>query len=111
MIIVYTTSPDIETARKLAQGLIGERLAACAHIGAPIEAIYRWQGQTETAQEIPLTIKTMRSRYPALQSWLLAHHPYEVPEIVAVDVIEASPAYCRWMQSQTEIDSGEPIPL
>lgn len=111
MIIVYTTSPDYETARKLAQGLIDERLAACVHIGAPIEALYRWQGQNEITKEIPLTIKTARSRYPALQSWLLAHHPYEVPEIVAVLAAEALPAYNNWVQSQVKTSPDEAIPL
>ena len=102
MLIVHTTLPDQAAAEALAQQLIEHRLAACVHVGAPIQARYRWQNKIETATEIPLTIKTARARYPALERYLKAHHPYEVPEIVAVAVAEALPAYRDWVQSESE---------
>ncbi|MDR2709763.1 MAG: divalent-cation tolerance protein CutA [Burkholderiales bacterium] len=100
MLIVHTTLSDRAAAEAMAQQLIENRLAACVHIGAPIQAHYRWQGKAETAVEIPLAIKTSRARYPALEHYLKAHHSYEVPEIVAVAVVEALPAYYTWVQCE-----------
>jgi|GEM_PF-1549155 len=70
MLIVHTTLPDQAAAEALAQQLIEHRLAACVHIGAPIQARYRWQDNIEAASEIPLAIKTAHARYPALERYL-----------------------------------------
>ncbi|MDR0247099.1 MAG: divalent-cation tolerance protein CutA [Burkholderiales bacterium] len=102
MLIVHTSLPDQAVAETLAQQLIEHRLAACVHIGAPIRAYYRWQGKTEIATEIPIIIKTARARYTALERYLKAHHPYEVPEIVAIPVTKALPAYYGWVQHESD---------
>ncbi|MCL2297845.1 MAG: divalent-cation tolerance protein CutA [Proteobacteria bacterium] len=102
MLIVHTSFPDQATAEALAQQLIEHRLAACVHVGAPIQAYYLWQGKVEAATEIPLIIKTSRVRYTALEHYLKAHHPYEVPEIVAIPVTKALPAYYGWVQRESE---------
>ncbi len=102
MLIVYTTLPDNNTANRFALALIEQRLAACVHIGAPLTAVYRWQDVIEQATEIPLAIKTPRAHYPALQAWLEEHHPYEVPEIIAVTVSDVLPVYLKWVQQETK---------
>ncbi|MDR2017262.1 MAG: divalent-cation tolerance protein CutA [Burkholderiales bacterium] len=104
MLIVHTSLPDQAAAETLAKQLIEHRLAACVHIGAPIRAYYRWQGKIECATEIPLTIKTARIRYAALEHYLKAHHPYEVPEIVATPITKALPAYYGWVQHECDDD-------
>ncbi|MDR0246832.1 MAG: divalent-cation tolerance protein CutA [Burkholderiales bacterium] len=108
MLIVHTSLPDQAAAETLAQQLIEHRLAACVHIGTPIRAYYRWQGKTEITAEIPIIIKTARVRYAALEHYLKTHHPYEVPEIVAIPITKALPAYYGWVQRES--DDAPPLP-
>ncbi|QDF95409.1 divalent-cation tolerance protein CutA [Azoarcus sp. DD4] len=96
-LIVITTLPDAEHAAALAARVVEERVAACVNILAPCTSVYRWQGQVETATEVPLLIKTAAARYPALEAVIRAHHPYELPEIVAVPVERGLPAYLDWV--------------
>jgi periplasmic divalent cation tolerance protein len=100
-ILVLTSLPDVEAARRIARELVEARLAACVQIGAPVESLYHWQGRLETATEIPLAIKARRDAFPALSQAIRERHPYELPEIVAVDLIDALPAYLRWIEDET----------
>lgn len=99
-IIVITTLPDRPSADRLARHLVDTRLAACASVLAPCHSVYRWQGSVETAEEIPMLIKTTRRSYPALEFSLREAHPYEVPEILAVEA-SGLPAYLDWVVSET----------
>ena len=85
ILLVLTTLPDQTTAETLASALVESRLAACVNILQPCRSIYRWQGTVETADEVPLLIKTTEARYPALEAAIRARHPYEIPEIIALD--------------------------
>ena len=100
-ILVISNLPDRESAEKLALWLVEQRLAACVNVLAPCTSAYRWQGKVETASEIPVLIKTTRERYPALESAIRAHHPYELPEIIAVSLSAGLPAYLEWLQTET----------
>ncbi|MBE7522923.1 MAG: divalent-cation tolerance protein CutA [Burkholderiales bacterium] len=100
-ILVLTSLPDADTARRLARGLIEARLAACVQVGAPVESLYHWQGRLETANEIPLVIKTTAAAWPALLAAIRERHPYELPEIVAVPIIDGLPGYLDWIDAQT----------
>jgi len=100
-ILVLTSLPDADTARRLARGLIEARLAACVQVGAPVESLYHWQGRLETANEIPLAIKTNAAAWPALLAAIRERHPYELPEIVAVPIIDGLPGYLDWIDAQT----------
>ncbi|WP_231137316.1 divalent-cation tolerance protein CutA [Chromobacterium paludis] len=97
--------PDAETAERIAETLVSERLAACVNILAPCRSVYRWQGAVERADEVPLLIKTRRDAYAKLEARLLALHPYEVPEIVAWPLAQGLPAYLTWV-SQSVLSSG-----
>ena len=99
-IIVLTNLPDATSAQALARELVTQRLAACVNILAPCQSVYRWEGEIETAQEIPLLIKSTRARYSALQAAILAHHPYELPEIVAVPVALGLAGYLDWVAAE-----------
>lgn len=103
VLIVLTNVPDEETARNIAEVLLQERLAACVNILAPCSSIYRWQGQIETASEIPLLIKTAQDRYATLQSRLDELHPYGVPEIVAWRPDAVLPQYFDWVIGETRV--------
>jgi len=100
-ILVLTNLPDPQSAARLAETLVGARLAACVNILAPCASVYRWQGEIETAQETPLLIKTSRSQYGKLEQAIRAGHPYELPEIVAVPIEAGLPAYLDWVAAET----------
>lgn len=99
-LIVITNLPDRQSADRLARHLVDARLAACANIFPPCHSVYRWEGKVETAEEIPMLLKTTRRNYPALESSLRDAHPYEVPEILAVEA-DGLPAYLDWVVAET----------
>lgn len=102
ILLVFTHLPDAGSAQTLAANLIEQRLAACVNILAPCRSVYRWQGKIETAEEVPLLIKTSADRYAALEKAIRAQHPYELPEIVAVPVSGGLPAYFDWVIQECE---------
>ena len=100
-LLVFSTFPDPETARRLAQTLVGERLAACANLLPAVESIYRWKGAVENAPEVMAILKTTTESYPRLEARLKELHPYELPEIVAVSPVGGLPGYLRWVEEST----------
>ncbi len=101
VLLVLSSLPDQESAQRLADALLAQRAAACVNILAACTSVYRWQGQVETAQEVPLLIKTTRGAYPGLEKIIREHHPYELPEIIAVPVEAGLPGYLRWVAQET----------
>jgi periplasmic divalent cation tolerance protein len=95
--IIFSTFADADTARQAARTLVEERLVACANIVPQVESIYRWQGKIESSAEVLVIFKTTRERYPAFEQRLRSLHPYEVPEIVALDIAAGLPAYLAWV--------------
>lgn len=100
-IIVLTNLPDEPSAQSLAEHLVSERLAACVNVLGGCTSIYRWQGQVETAREVPVFIKTRRSLYPAVEEAIRSRHPYELPEIVTVQIGDGLPPYLEWLAAET----------
>jgi periplasmic divalent cation tolerance protein len=100
--IVFCTVPDAETAERLARGLVEQRLAACVNVITAVRSFYRWEGAIQADDEAILKIKTTHARRDALISWLGEHHPYEVPEIVAVPVAGGGELYLDFVERETE---------
>jgi periplasmic divalent cation tolerance protein len=100
--LVLTTLPDPSIAESIARRLIADGCAACVSVGAPVLSLYHWRGKTETATEIPLTIKTTTLGYAAVETLLRALHPYELPEIIAVPITAGLIPYLDWITSETE---------
>jgi len=100
-VIVFCTCPDEEVADRIALSLIEERLAACVNRRAGLVSTYRWQGTVQRDTEVQLLIKTTRDRFDALRDRILALHPYELPEVVAVDIALGSQPYLAWIESET----------
>ena len=100
-ILILTHLPDRASAHSLARSLVEERLAACVNIGTQVDSLYHWRGEIETAQEVPLAIKTRASRYADVEAAIRARHPYELPEIVAVPIIAALAEYAAWIDAET----------
>lgn len=96
-LVVLVTFPDRETAEALGKKLVEARLGACVQLIGPIESIYIWRGELETSKEWLCLIKTDERLYPALEEAIKEGHPYEVPEIVALEISRGSKAYLDWM--------------
>ena len=105
VLICFSTAPDLTTARTLAATLVDERLAACVNLLPGMHSVYRWQGRMEAGEEVLLLIKTDRTCLPALQDRIVALHPHELPEVLAVEAAGGLPAYLDWISSETRSDT------
>jgi periplasmic divalent cation tolerance protein len=101
-LLILTNVPDVATAEKLAFTLTESRAAACVNVLAACRSFYRWRDAVETADEIPLLIKTTAANYPLVEAIVQAHHPYDVPELIAVPITYGLPAYLDWVAKETE---------
>jgi periplasmic divalent cation tolerance protein len=101
ILLVWSNLPDQASAARLGAVLIEQHAAACVNVLAPCASVYRWQGRVETAAEVPVLIKTTRAAYPRLEKIIREHHPYELPEIIALPVEAGLPGYLNWVAQET----------
>lgn len=101
LLIVLCTFPDSEKARQIGTVLVEKQLAACANLLPRIESIYRWQGKIELADEVLVVFKTTAAAFGKFSAKLTELHPYELPEILAIQPSEVTAAYARWVISET----------
>ncbi|MGM0594842.1 MAG: divalent-cation tolerance protein CutA [Pseudomonadota bacterium] len=104
--LVITTCPDMAVAGQIADTLVAERLAACVNILPGAVSVYEWQGRVERDQELILLIKSRSDQLEELESRLLALHPYELPELIAVPIEQGLAPYLSWIDTQldTKVD-------
>ena len=100
--IVLCTVPDAATGETLARALVEARLAACVNLLPGLTSIYRWQGQVQRDSELLLMAKTRRDCFAPLCTTLRGLHPYELPEIIAVPMIDGLPTYLSWIDQSLE---------
>ena len=100
-LVVLCNCPDVKVASTLAHAMVEANLAACVNLLPETQSVYRWEGRIETAQEVPLLIKTTQARYAALEAWLAEQHPYDVPEIIALPVSVGFAPYLQWLTANT----------
>lgn len=101
--VVWTTFSDPETGRRLAEGLLEKRLAACVQT-MPIRSAYRWKGAIQNEPETLMWIKTRTALYPEVEAFIRSVHPYETPEIILLPIAAGSPDYLRWIGDETKPD-------
>jgi periplasmic divalent cation tolerance protein len=101
-ILIQTTVPDEEKGRELARLVVETRLAACAKVSSSCLSLYRWEGKVIEDREWVLTIVSRRALYPALEEKIRASHPYKVPEIIALPILEGSSDYLKWIEAETD---------
>jgi periplasmic divalent cation tolerance protein len=101
-VVVMTTLPADADAPAFGRALVNERLAACVNLLAPMESVYRWEGQIEQEAERQLIIKTSRERLTALWDRVRELHPYEVPEFLVLQIADGNEAYLRWVGESTK---------
>ena len=99
MLIVLTTTPNIEEAESLARKIVAEKLAACVQILPPMQSFYFWEGKVQKESEHLLLIKTLAAKFEELEKFIQANHSYDVPEIVALQSSEVSESYLDWMKN------------
>jgi len=100
-VVVLVTAPDLKTARRLADALVGERLAACATAVPGARSTYRWKGKVERAREVVLIVKTRAALAKRVERRVRELHPYDVPEILAIPVASGEARYLRWIGEST----------
>lgn len=97
-IVVLCTCSTEEEAERLARELVGARVAVCVNVLPKARSFYRWKGEIEEASECLLIIKSSRALFDALRAAIERSHSYEVPEILALPIVEGAPNYLGWMQ-------------
>ncbi len=100
-IVVLVTAPTPDRAAEIARALVDERLAACGNVVPGLRSIYRWEGKVQEDEEALLLLKTTRGRFEALRERVVALHPYDVPEVIALPVEAGSAPYLAWIASET----------
>lgn len=100
-VLVLVTAGSAAEAETIAKTLVGERLAACANIVAPVRSVYRWQGAIGDDQEWLLLIKARADAFAALAARAKALHSYQVPEVIALPIVAGSEAYLHWLRDET----------
>jgi periplasmic divalent cation tolerance protein len=98
--IVLVTAPAA-VADGIAEALVAARVAACVSRVDGVRSVYRWRGAVERADEVQLVVKTSDAALPRLVAQIRALHPYDVPEIVALDPQWTLPEYAAWVESET----------
>lgn len=101
---VSTTTGTREDAERIAVELVDRRLAACAQVSGPLTSTYHWQGKIENAEEWLCTVKTSRQQLAAIREVIKRLHPYELPELIAVPIVDGSDAYLDWLIAQLKTD-------
>ena len=100
--IVLVTCSSVEEGENLAKGLVLERLAACVNLIKGIDSFFWWEGHLDHAQEVLLVIKTVRSKFAALEKYVKAHHSYQVPEVIFLPIAAGHGPYLKWLKDTVE---------
>lgn len=101
-IVVLITAPTAQVGQEIAQALVEKKIAACANAIAPVNSVFHWQGRVSDEQEVLLVVKSRAALFhEQLVPAVLAVHPYEVPEIIALPVVMGLQSYLDWIEEET----------
>jgi periplasmic divalent cation tolerance protein len=107
-IVQLTTTVDSKSrAIQLAETMVTERLAACAQVQGPIESVYRWQEKIDGATEWYCHFKTTKLLVERLRTRVVKLHPYDLPEVIVVPIVDGHPPYMDWVESETQQPTSE----
>lgn len=104
--LVFCTFPDAASARQIGTVLIEKQLAACVNLIPCVESVYRWQGKVESASEVLAVFKTSAALFPAFERELARLHPYDVPEIIAMEPAAVAQSYGEWLLGSLRTGDG-----
>ena len=94
---VFITAKDRAQAKTISDQLLDKKLIACANIVEGVESVFRWQGKIDQAKETLIILKSKQSLFKEIVKTVKAHHSYEVPEIIALPIVEGNPDYLKWI--------------
>lgn len=100
-LLVYMTAPEKDSALELARQIVENRLAAGANVAGPVQSFYRWQGKVRHAEEWQIFIQTEAATFSALENWVLAHHPHQVPCIIATAITVGHEPFLNWINANS----------
>lgn len=100
-IVILVTAKDEVQANKIAEKLVAEKLVACANIVPGVQSIFHWKGKIDRAQEALLILKSRRRHFPAIVKRVKVLHSYDVPEIIALPIVEGNKDYLQWITDST----------
>ncbi len=98
-VLVLVTTPSKSEAEKITQHLLDKKLIACGNIIGPVHSLFRWSGNIERAEEYLTLMKTRRQLFGLIEEEIKTLHSYEIPEILAVRVLDGSKTYLEWLES------------
>ena len=96
-LLIMSTCPTREVAIEIARALLEAGHAACVNVVPGVHSMYVWRGEVQAEDEVLLLIKTPAAKFPALREALVAQHPYELPEVIAVGIEDGHHAYLDWL--------------
>jgi len=99
-IVVYTTFPNLKTAKRIIKGLVKNKMIACGNIFR-LSSIYIWKGKIEQNPEYGAFIKTTKRNYKKVEIYIKNNHPYEVPEIISWEIEKGLNSYLKWIDTET----------
>jgi len=99
-IVVLSACASGEEAARIARALVEKKLAACVNVLPAVRSFYRWKGAIEDEQESLLVIKSSRPLFDQLRAEIEKLHSYEVPEVVAVPIVDGSEGYLEWLDRE-----------
>lgn len=97
--VVLSTTDSDDEAQRLARGLVEARLAACVQIVGPVRSVFRWEGAVQVEPEYQLVVKT--TRVAEVTDWIVEHHSYDVPEVIALPVVGGHETYLTWVADES----------
>jgi periplasmic divalent cation tolerance protein len=106
-IVILSTCATEEDAERIARRLLDVRLAACVTVIPRTRSFYHWKGAVESAEEFQLLIKSSRGLFAALRAEIEKIHPYEIPELIAVPVVEGAEPYLGWLASNLRAETPD----
>ena len=97
--VVLVTTPDEDTARSISEVLVKDNLAKCVNIIKEVKSVFHWEGKIDQEKEALMIIKTKKENFKSLMEKVKTLHPYTVPEIIALPIVEGSEDYLNWLQN------------
>jgi len=107
-VVVLSTCGSSQEAAGIARALVEQRLAACVNVTSPVRSVYRWQGRVCDEDEVLLVIKTSRMLFDRVRRAIEKLHSYQVPEVVCLPMIDASPNYLNWLTASVRAEGEAP---
>jgi len=108
--MVFATAPDDQSAKKIARGLVANKLAACVTIVPRITSIYAWEGEVIEDPEVLLMMKTRTSRLDELTQFVVDNHPYRVAEVISTSILHGNQLYLDWISETVPTQSAMTFP-